>query len=88
MPVWSWLCRHAAWLVSRYKLKGDGVTSYHSAYGCPYRGEVVPFGEVVLAKLPLSSGSRLTVGNRRIPKHMSSWVRGAWVGKSERNDSH
>eukprot|EP00971_Amphidinium_carterae_P005711 113196-Amphidinium_carterae.1 len=72
-PLWAWMCRHAAWVTSRYKLQQDGVTSYHSAYGSPYRGEVVPYGETVLAKLPLSSGSRLTIGNRKIPKHKTSW---------------
>eukprot|EP00971_Amphidinium_carterae_P104207 2063755-Amphidinium_carterae.2 len=86
--IWSWLCRHAAWLTSRYKLRADGLTSHFAAFGASYTGDVVPFSETVLAKLPLSSGSKQTIGNKRIPKHMTSWVKGIWVGKSDSNDDH
>eukprot|EP00971_Amphidinium_carterae_P322872 6417298-Amphidinium_carterae.1 len=85
--VWCWLCRHAAFVMSRYKVRADGFTAHFSAFGSKYLGEVCPFGETVLAKLPLSS-NRQSNQNARIPKHESTWMKGIWVGKSDDSDSH
>eukprot|EP00971_Amphidinium_carterae_P350904 6491802-Amphidinium_carterae.1 len=88
MAVWKWLCRHGAWLNCRFKVRRDGVTAFMASFGVSYTGAVLPFGEICLAKLPRSSGNKLTTGNTKIPKWASGWCKGAWVGKTERNDMH
>eukprot|EP00971_Amphidinium_carterae_P190885 3787957-Amphidinium_carterae.1 len=88
MAIWKWLCRHGAWLNCRFKVRRDGVTAYMASFGVSYSGAVLPFGEICLAKLPQSSGSKLSTGNTKIPKWASGWCKGAWVGKTENNDMH
>jgi hypothetical protein len=50
-PVWSWLIRHAGWLVARCFLKANGQTAYQDAYDCAYCNEIVPFAETVLYRI-------------------------------------
>ena len=85
--LWQWAVRHAAWITSRYRIRSDGFSSFFSAFGHEYVGEICIFGEVVLAKLPVSHAG-VTNRGKRIPKHESTWVKGIWCGKTEDNDSH
>ena len=45
--------------------------------GYDYRGEIVPFGEVIMAKHP----------DQRA-KSRPRWIKGIWVGKSPIDDTH
>ena len=46
-----------------------------------YRSQLVPFGELVMARVPIKPA-----GLRK--KLNTQWVKGAWVGRMERNDAH
>ena len=39
MSLWPWIARHAGWLLTRCKIKGNGCTPYQDAYGTKYSGE-------------------------------------------------
>ena len=51
-PIWCWLTRYSAWATSTYRVRADGNTSHKAAYGVGYRGEILPFGEAALFKVP------------------------------------
>ena len=78
-----WIVRHAAWLIPRFR--GSEVKSpFYRAMGGPYRGNLVEFGETVLAHLPeVGKGS----GNPA-PKLADRWKPGVWLGKSDLTDEH
>jgi len=84
--MWSWLARHAAWLISRYQVRSDGTTPFFALHGHSYTGEIVLFGETVHFKAPQSKSGAIRGG--RILKGATSWFKGVWVGKSELNDEH
>ena len=44
-----WLVRHCAWTLSRFKTLQDGHSAFFRLTGAEYRGDLVPFGEVVMA---------------------------------------
>ena len=44
-PIFAWLARHAGWLITRYRLRPDGRTSYQLLHRENYRGEVLALGE-------------------------------------------
>ena len=85
--MWSWLARHSGWTTTRFRVRSDGNTSYFAGHGHNYTGEVVPFGESVLFKAPVSH-SRQKRGGKRHHKADSCWAKGIWVGKTENNDEH
>ena len=77
MHVYPWSFRHAAWLLTRYRVI-SGATSYEMMTDRKYAGKVVLWGEVVLFKDVASL------------KHKGEPVykKGVWVGKSAWSDSH
>ena len=72
---WLWIVRHAAWLMEKYRVRGDGLTSHFAAYGAGYTGEIVPFGEVCLFKVPMSA-SRQINKDTRAQKADSTFTKG------------
>ena len=50
-PVMEWLIEHAAFVLSRIPVHGDGRTCYERMTGRKWRGRLLEFGEQVLAKL-------------------------------------
>ena len=73
-----WLVRHASWLIARYHVRQrDKLTPYKMALGSDYNRPVCIFGEQVLAKVPLAES-----------KLSRKWLKGIWLGKLERDDSH
>ena len=78
--LWPWVVRHAAFLTARFAKRGSGTTSYQGAYGHSYTGELCPFGETVLFRIPKQS--------KRTHKADSAWRHGIWVGKAEESDEH
>ena len=49
MRAYPWSFRHAAWLLTRYRVI-NGATSYEMMTDSKYAGKVVLWGEVVLFK--------------------------------------
>ena len=75
--IFPWLVRHSAWTVARYHVNQTRTTPYHVIAGAEYHGEIVPFGETVMAKLP-------KVKEKQAPR----WVKGTYCGKTTTSDEH
>ena len=86
-PIWACLLRHAGWQISRYKPKGNGMTAYKQANGEHYTHEVVPVAEVVLVWVPKPTHRVLQCG-KRWHKGDALFIKGVWVGRSEKSDEH
>ena len=74
-PLWSWCCRHSAWIVNRFQAT-QGTTSYELAYGRPYEGKICRYGEVISAYVKHKQGYKAD------PR----WKLGICLGKSETQD--
>ena len=84
MNVWPWMVRHAAWTRARFGLKANMRTAYEDAFGGQYTGQILPFGEVLLFKIPHGSSGRKAGG--RILKGDSVWERRVFLGKMNETD--
>ena len=81
--LFGWVVRHATWVMNRYQPHrgAEGSTSYEAAKGTRYLSKVIPFGELVMARIPIDpSGLR--------KKLNVQWVKGVRVGRMERSDAH
>ena len=58
-PVLRWLVEHAASLINRSKVHGDGQTSYQALHGKRSSEKVVEFGEQVFFSVPKRLRSKL-----------------------------
>ena len=72
-PIMPWLIRWAAMALSRYSRGKDGKTPYQRQIGRSCDIEVVPFGEVVLYRLPEVARDRHQALEER-------WAKGVWMG--------
>ena len=75
--LFPWTVKHAQWLLNRYLIHSDGLTSWQRRWGKPYDRAICNFLEAVTFKL---SGQ----GH----KGTSSWKTGLWVGKCTESDEH
>ena len=61
--LFSWLVKHAQWLLNRYAQKSDGLTPFEKRWGKPCSGSLCRFAEVVhfrkVGKLPKAVPARL-----------------------------
>ena len=64
-PLWCWLTRYATWATSTFRVRADDTTWHKSAYGVGYRGEILPFGETALFKVPESHTRQIAAGFQR-----------------------
>jgi hypothetical protein len=85
--VWPWLVRHAAWSLARYAVKANGRTAFQDAFATDYRGEICPFGEVVMAKRNVSDSGAIQ-GGGRLMKADTPWDKAVWLGRSDGTDEH
>ena len=69
----SWLIRWAAMCVSRYQVGKDGKTPYQRQRGRNCDVGVVPFGEMVLYRVPAVARDRHQALEER-------WAKGVWLG--------
>ena len=76
----------AAWTRSRFGVKANRRTAYEDAFGHSYSSALVPFGEVVLFKMPSSAAGRTS--QKRMLKGDFSWEKGVFVGKSNDSDEY
>jgi hypothetical protein len=79
-PIFAWLMRHAGWLLTRYRVRPDGRTSYQPLHREDYRGEVLIVGELCWVLDPRPELAAL--------KGDSRWSQGLWLGKVEASDEH
>ena len=78
-PLMSWIPRHAANCVSRYRIVDDGRTPDQRRCGKTWKRPVVEFGESVHFR-PVGENNALRGGDQRL-------LRGVYVGHHERSDS-
>ena len=79
-PIFAWLCRHAVWLFTRYRVRPGGRTSYQLLHREDYRGEVLILGELFWCLDPRPESAEF--------KGDSRWSTGLWLGKFEASDEH
>ena len=65
----------------------DGATAYQDAHDSRYSSESLPFGELVLFRLPLPH-TRRTNQNRTIHRGDSGWDKGFWCGRLDDDNAH
>ena len=76
-PLMSWIPRHAANCVSRYRIMDDGRTPDQRRCGKTWKRPVVEFGESVHFR-PVGENNALRGGDQRL-------LRGVYVGHHERS---
>ena len=86
-PVWTWMVRHSAWTLARYAVKANGRTARQDGFATDYRGEICPFGEVVMAKRNVSDSGAIQ-GGGRLMKADTAWDKAVWLGRSDGTDEH
>ena len=85
MAVFSWMVRHACWLLERFHLRSVGSTPFSECFGHSYRGEVLPFGECCLFRFSTAAKrSNKTV----VKKTDLFFCKGVWLGKDPDSDEH
>ncbi|CAE7361129.1 unnamed protein product, partial [Symbiodinium sp. CCMP2456] len=50
-PLYSWAFRHSAFLLTRYHVHSDGVTSFELVHGRKFDAKIAAFGSVVFCQL-------------------------------------
>ncbi|HIG17279.1 MAG TPA: hypothetical protein EYQ31_08310, partial [Candidatus Handelsmanbacteria bacterium] len=85
--IFTWAQVHAAHTTNLYRRRADGKTAYESCFGHGYNGEILPFGETALFKVPMSHARELAAGVLA-PKGDTTMVKGIWVGKHPASDDH
>ncbi|CAE7625122.1 unnamed protein product [Symbiodinium necroappetens] len=50
-PIYPWAFRHAAFLLTRYHVHSDGVSSYELVHGRKYDAKIAAFGSVVFSQM-------------------------------------
>ena len=58
-PIFAWVVRRAAWLLSRFQVKSPGDTAHYTLHGQENSGEIGLFGETVFCKLSGAQGKLL-----------------------------
>ena len=76
-PLFTWLVKHAQWLMNRYAHKSDGLTSFEKRWGKPYNGALCRFAEVVHFR---------KIG--KFPKSDAAWEEGLWLGRDTESNQH
>ena len=80
--LFPWMLRHSVWTVVRYQSdQRTKQTPFKITRGCRYESALVPFGEVVMAKIADAEKMRAS-------KLDSAWVKAVWVGRVDRSNEH
>ena len=74
--LFTWLVRHAQWLVNRYLCNAEGTTAFERRWRKQYAGFLCRFGETVLFRKPHTLKGR------------AAFVPGIWLGKDTESDQH
>ena len=82
IQLFPWTSRHSVWTVVRYQSdQRTTQTPYERTRGCRYESALVPFGEVVMAKI--ADADKMRAG-----KLDSAWVKAVWVGRVDNSNEH
>lgn len=76
--IFPWIVRHSSWTLARYHINKSRTTPYRVITGVDYTGEIMPFGETVMAKFPKAPSE----------KSAPRWVKGIYAGKTSNSDEH
>ena len=76
-PVFTWLVKHAQFLLNNFAIRSDGLTPFERRWSKRYTSALCKFGEVVLCRL-----------RGKQPKADPSWVPGLWLGRDTSADMH
>jgi hypothetical protein len=60
--LWTHCMIWAAELTNKYRRRADGRTAYEAAFGCSFNGEILPWGETALFKVPMSHTRAIALG--------------------------
>ena len=81
----AWVVRHASWSLFRFQVNKDWkCTPFQMLKSHPYVGQIVYFGERVLARRP----ETVEATARHYSKWDDRWLQGTWLGKSSQSDEH
>ena len=80
MTVVPWLIRHAAYLITRCRVRAHGKTALQLMKGRVSLTELIPFGELVLFKIPKTGDAVGSFEDR--------WDSGIWLGCAVRDGMH
>ena len=76
--LFPWMLRHSVWTVVRYQSdQRTKQTPHERTRGCRYEPALVPFGEVVMAKI--ADADKMRAG-----KLDSAWVKAVWVSRVDK----
>ena len=80
--LFQWMLRHSVWTVVGYQSdQRTKQTPHERTRGCRYESALVPFGEVVMAKI--ADADKMRAG-----KLDSAWVKTVWVGRVDKSNEH
>ena len=78
-PVFPWLVLHAADVMTKFKVRPDGLTAYEAIKGRDYSGAMLEFCSAVLYR-----ATAKVQGGIMEPR----WLQGIWVGKRFGSEEH
>ena len=76
-PVFTWLVKHAQFLLNNFAIRSDGLTPFERRWSKRYTSALCKFGEIVLCRL-----------RGKQPNADPSWVPGLWLGRDTSADVH
>ncbi len=79
-PIVPWMVRHAGHLITRCRIRENGRTAFQLMKGRRSSAKLVPFGEVVLFKIPKTK--------KEVGSFEDRWEQGIWVGFVIRSGEH
>ena len=80
--LFPWMLRHSVWTVVRHQSdQKTKQTSNERTKGCRFESALVPFGEVVMAKI--ADADKMRAG-----KLDSAWIKAVWVGRVDKSNAH
>ncbi|CAE7232609.1 unnamed protein product [Symbiodinium sp. CCMP2592] len=74
--VYAWFFKHSAFLYNRFHVGTKGGTAHEVMFSRRYKGQLVPFGELVIFYKHSPHKGDL------------QWRKGIWLGINERNNAH
>ena len=79
--LWPWMVRWASFIRSRFGVKANGRTAYQDAFDTAFTGDILPFGETAMFRMPASRTGAVQ-GRKRVLKGDSLWRPGIFLGRT------
>ena len=87
LPVMEWIMEHAAFVLNKFSVGHDGMTSHERLTGQKWRRPLVEFGEVVYAKMTTKKKEKGKTKQQQM-KFAPRSIRAVWVGVVHRTGEH